>query len=58
MDDLDLIGRTIAGKYTIESRVGSGAMGSVFRARHDALQQAVAVKVMHPDIANEKSFAA
>ena len=41
-----LLDRTIAGKYKITSFIGEGAMGSVYRARHLALDTQVAVKVM------------
>ena len=53
-----LIGRTIAGKYAVEGLLGSGAMGEVYRARQVALEKTVALKVMHPDIAADPSFAA
>jgi eukaryotic-like serine/threonine-protein kinase len=57
MDPSDaLIGRTIAGKILIEKLVGRGAMGSVYRARHLTLEEAVAVKVMHPDYASDPAF--
>jgi serine/threonine-protein kinase len=50
-EESELIGRTIAGKFKIESRVGSGAMGVVYRARQLALEKDVAVKVLHPALA-------
>lgn len=52
-----LIGRTIAGKYTIESRVGGGGMGSVYRARQAGLDKIVAVKVLHRELLAEATFA-
>lgn len=42
-----LLGRTIAGKFAIESLIGQGAMGTVYRAKQIALDKTVAVKVMH-----------
>src|SRR5450432_703181 len=41
------IGRTIAGKFEIESVIGQGAMGTVYKARQVALEKSVAIKVMH-----------
>ncbi len=52
-----LLGRTIAGKYTIESRVGGGGMGSVYRARQAGLDKVVAVKVLHRELMAEPTFA-
>src|SRR5580698_7832883 len=52
-----LLGRTIAGKYTIESRVGGGGMGSVYRARQAGLDKIVAIKVLHRELLAEATFA-
>jgi serine/threonine-protein kinase len=52
-----LLGRTLGGKFTLESLIGTGAMGAVYRARHIALDAVVAVKVMHDDIAVDQMFA-
>jgi len=53
-----MIGRTIAGKFAIESLIGSGAMGHVYRAHQLALEKTVAVKVLHRDLARDETFAA
>jgi tRNA A-37 threonylcarbamoyl transferase component Bud32 len=42
-----LIGVELAGRYRIESKLGSGAMGSVYRARHVKVGRSFAVKVLH-----------
>ena len=55
--DETLIGRTIAGKFSIESFIGGGAMGQVYRARQIALEKTVAVKVMHRDLLADETFA-
>jgi serine/threonine protein kinase len=54
----NLIGRTIAGKFLVESAIGSGAMGAVFRARQIALEKTVAIKVLHGEHADDPAFAA
>lgn len=51
-------GQLIGGKYRIERRIGAGAMGAVFAARHELLQQKVALKVMLPEHAASPSAAA
>src|SRR5438876_1046654 len=44
--DDPLIGKTLGGHYRVEARIGSGAMGVVYRARHTLLDQEFAVKVL------------
>jgi serine/threonine protein kinase len=56
--DPALIGRTIAGKYTIESYIGAGAMGAVYKARQAALDKVLAIKVLHRELTNDESFTA
>jgi eukaryotic-like serine/threonine-protein kinase len=54
----NLVGRTIAGRYAIESLVGEGAMGSVYRARQISLGTTLALKIMHRHLSGEPTFAA
>lgn len=53
-----LIGRTLAGRYRLLGVIGEGAMATVFRAvdvsRQDPFE--VAVKVMHPHLADDRTF--
>ncbi len=53
-----LLGRTIAGKFVLDQRLGAGAMGAVYRARQTALEKTVAIKVMHGELARDPMFAA
>lgn len=41
-----LVGRTIAGRYRVVDLISRGAMGKVYRAKHEALGRTVAVKVL------------
>lgn len=52
------VGRTVAGKFSIDSYLGGGAMGAVYKARQLALDKTVAVKIMHRDLARDPVFAA
>src|ERR1051326_8819558 len=42
-----LVGSTIAGKYRIDARLGSGGMGAVYRARRTMIGDDVAIKILH-----------
>ena len=49
------IGTVIAG-YRIESRIGRGGMGVVYRAHHLSLGRQAALKVIAPDLAESSGF--
>jgi len=42
-----LVGKTLVGKYTVASVLGSGAMGTIYKAEQTALGKAVVIKVLH-----------
>ncbi len=58
--DGPLLGRTLKGRFRIVARIGEGAMATVFRGqdlqRPDIAQ--IAIKVMHPHLAADRTFTA
>jgi serine/threonine-protein kinase len=46
-------GDVFAGKYRLESLLGRGGMGMVYAARHEVLGQRVAIKLLHPEAADD-----
>jgi hypothetical protein len=45
------------GQYSLEEKIGSGGMGSVYRARHAFLRRPTAVKLLNADKVTEDSLA-
>ncbi|MDE3087708.1 MAG: serine/threonine protein kinase, partial [Acidobacteriota bacterium] len=52
----DSIGSVLAGRYRIESALGSGASAHVFGAWDVRLHRRVAIKVLHPALAGDSAF--
>jgi serine/threonine protein kinase len=51
------IGRSILnGQFLIEQKIGSGGMGAVYKALQPAMNRMVAVKILHPKLANRKDL--
>ncbi|CAN5906236.1 hypothetical protein BH11MYX2_BH11MYX2_29430 [soil metagenome] len=53
-----LVGKTVLARYRIESVLGSGAMGSVFRARDLKLDRDVAIKALHDTFSTDETMLA
>src|SRR6266498_274259 len=51
------VGREILnGEFRILEKIGTGGMGSVYRANQTAMNRLVAVKILHPKLANRKDL--
>src|SRR5437764_2619495 len=53
-----LVDRLLDGRYTVEARLARGGMASVYLATDVRLDRRVAVKVMHPALADDPEFVA
>ncbi|HVJ92614.1 MAG TPA: protein kinase [Labilithrix sp.] len=53
-----VVGRCLGGKLIVEERIGAGALGTVYRAKHVLLPQPVAVKVLHPHHQDDPTYRA
>ena len=47
---------TLAHRYALETKLASGGMATVWRARDDVLARPVAVKILHPQLAADDAF--
>ena len=50
MSGLPIPGAMVAGKYRVESLLGTGGMGAVFRAHHVLMDKVVALKWLRPEL--------
>src|SRR5271155_1129475 len=51
-----LIGRQVAGRFTIKRFLGEGGMATVFVAEQEAEPRQVALKIMNEDLTADRSF--
>ena len=52
-----IIGEVLANRYQIETRLGEGAMGAVYKAKHVKVGRAFAVKVLHSKLLEDSKVA-
>ena len=58
MLDGALIGRTLDGRYAVQSRLAQGGMATVYRAWDNRLDRLVALKVIDPELARHPEYVA
>ncbi|MEW6731225.1 MAG: bifunctional serine/threonine-protein kinase/formylglycine-generating enzyme family protein [Acidobacteriota bacterium] len=49
------IGRILDSKYLIESLLGTGGMGNVYRGRHVQIETNVAIKILHANLVSDST---
>lgn len=54
--DTALLGRTLEGRYAVQSRLAQGGMAVVYRAWDNRLDRVVALKVMQPELAVHQEY--
>ncbi len=50
------IGRTLGGRYTIETLLGQGGMSAVYKGADPNLRRTVAIKLIHPHLSSDPEF--
>jgi beta-lactam-binding protein with PASTA domain/tRNA A-37 threonylcarbamoyl transferase component Bud32 len=51
-----LVGRVVDGRYRVEGRLARGGMATVYEATDLRLDRTVALKIMHPGLAEDSAF--
>ncbi|MEP6658517.1 MAG: PASTA domain-containing protein [Acidimicrobiales bacterium] len=52
----ELVGRVLGGRYRLLAPVGAGASATVYGAEDVSLRRSVAVKILHPSLADDPAF--
>jgi serine/threonine-protein kinase len=53
-EDVSFAGQVVAGKYEVETLIGTGGMGTVWLGRHLEIGKSVAIKFIRPDVAERQ----
>src|SRR5262245_42282531 len=53
-----LVGRRVGDRYELQSFIGAGSMGRVYRGRHLSLPRTVAIKVLHGSYQSDRALVA
>ena len=56
MNEIDLVGKVLDGRYRVVSRLGAGAMATVYLAHQESLDREVVVKVPDAALAADEEF--
>ncbi len=56
ISDDELVGQVVEDRYRIETQLGSGGMGVVYRARHIKVGREVAIKVLHEGLMTDPTM--
>src|SRR5262249_3593373 len=51
-------GMVLNGRYRVETKLGQGGFGAVYKGKHDLTGREVALKVLHPDMARDANLVA
>jgi serine/threonine-protein kinase len=52
------VGQTLYGQFRVETLIGIGSTGTVFRAKQLGIGRPVAIKVLHPELRNQQEIVA
>ena len=55
-DSARMVGTVLDGRYQVESILGQGGMGTVYRALQTSMRREVAIKTLHPSLATAPQF--